>query len=504
MFEGLVRFVRRLRAPRTLGEVLDEYEAGRHHVVLPPLLVALGEFHAARPEGERGAWRALLLHLDELDGATPTRRWTTQLEEHLAQVGRDAFAAVLPTWLELIDVEASRFRSSLLKGLVWATRVLDADLAARLLGALAERAERKVPGRGPMSRAVVNACLKVLGALESDVAVAQLTRLKGVIEYRDAHHQLERAFAGAASKRELTVEQLEDRVVPDAAGLTAPIGAWTPIITFDEGAPALGWVRDDGKRTQRVPAELQRAHPDEVAARKAKFAEFEEVLEAQAHRLERLFWTQRSIPLAEFQEHLLQHPVVSLLARALVWTVGNRPALWFDGAFIDAAGRVFEPVASASVQLWHPATGDAQAIAAWRQRLAALEVTQPFLQVERPVFTLTEAERTGGVTRRWENRRLRQQRLHVLCRRHQWDAGRIERGQADGVARTVEPWGLRVVLELAADGDETTASWAATWLRVGPLRLARDAGLESLPVVVVSEVLFELDAIVRGSEVAER
>lgn len=504
MFEGLVRFVRRLRAPQTLSAVLDEYEAGNHHVVLPPLLVTLGTFHARQPPEARARWRALLLHLDELSGAAPSRRWTTQLDEHLERVGRPSVGAVLPEWLECIDVDANRFSPSLLKGLVWASRALDAELAARLLGELAERADQKVPGHGPMSRGVVNACLKVLGSLDSDAAVAQLTRLKGVIEYRDAHEQLERAFAGAASRRELSVEQLEDRVVPDAAGLTAPIGAWTPSITFDEGAPVLGWVRADGKRTQRVPVELQREHPEEVAARKTKFAEFEEVLEAQALRLERFFWSQRSIPLAEFQQHTLDHPVVSLLARALVWTVGDRPALWFDGAFIDAAGRVFEPAASASVQLWHPATGDAQAIDAWRGRLSVLGLTQPFLQVERPVFVLTDLERAGGVTRRWEGRRLRQQRLHVMCRRRQWETSRIEPGQGDAVARRHEAWGLRVVLEVLADGPDSTNSGAATWLRAGALRLERAEGLSSVPPVVLSESLFDVDGIVLGSEAAGR
>ncbi|MCU0701506.1 MAG: DUF4132 domain-containing protein [Myxococcaceae bacterium] len=500
MFEGLVRFVRKLRAPGTVSGVLDEAEAGRRHVVLPPLLLALGEFHARQTLEVRPAVRALLLHLDDVAGGTPTRRWTTQLDEHLAQAGRAAVMDELPRWLELIDVEACRFSPALPKGLVWASRTLDGEVVARLLGALAERADRKVPGRGPMSRGVVNACLKVLGELDSDAGVAQLTRLKGVVEYREAHQQLDRAFAGAASKRELSVDELEDQVVPDVAGLTAPIGVWTPSITFDDGAPVLGWVRDDGRRTRRVPAELQRDHADAVNERKARFSEFEEVLEAQAHRLERLFWTQRAMPLAAFRQHTLSHPVVSLLARALVWTVGDRPALWFDDAFVDAPGQVFDADPGAAVRLWHPALADDEAVATWRARLAALELTQPFLQVERPVFSLTESERAGGVTRRWEGRRLRQQRLHVMCRRRQWQATRLEPRQADAVVRVVEPWAMQVLLEVLADGDETTASQAATWLRTGALRLSREAGLEALSPVVASEVLYEVDAIVRGSE----
>jgi hypothetical protein len=499
MFEGLVRFIGKLRAPRTLEGVLAEYEAGRRHPVLPPLLIALGEFVASQPVEARSAWRALLLHLDDITGAEPTKKWMTQLRALVGQVHSDDLEPQVLRWLGLIDLAACHFSSSLTKGLVWVTVCLDADRVAPELGALAERANRKVAGLGQMSRNVVNACLRVLGRLDSELAVSQLTRLKGVIEYRDANHQLDQAFESAATKRDLSVDELEERVVPDVGGLTSPLGAWTPTISFEDGAPLLSWVRDDGKRVQRVPAELQREHADEVAARKAKFAEFEDVLEAQASRLERLFWTQRSIPLEGFRSHTLGHPIVLLLARALVWNVGDRAALWFDDAFVDVAGTVFEPPPSATVQLWHPALASASDLVAWRARLEALGLTQPFAQVDRPVFTLDATEHTGTLTRRWEGRRLRQQRLQVACRRYQWASTRIEPGQADAVAGTYESFELRVLLEVAADGRETTASNASTWLRSGAVRFQSPRELAAIPKVVLSEVLLEVDAIVQSS-----
>lgn len=502
MFEGLTRFIGKLRAPKTVVAVLAEYEAGRRHVVLPPLLAALGEFVASQPLPSRFAWRELLLHLDEVTGATPTKKWLTLLVAHAERVGVSGFSTAVVDWLGLMDAAACDFSPSLTKGLVWLTLCLDAETVAPVLGALAERADRKIPGRGPMSRGVVNACLRVLGSLDGDAGVAQLTRLKGVIEYRDAHQHLDRAFAGAATRRDLSVDQLEERVVPEAGEVNAPIGNWTPSITFEDGAPVLGWVRADGKRVRRVPAELQRDHADEVAERKAKFAEFEEVLEAQSNRLERLFWTQRTIPLTDFQTHTLGHPIVMLLAHALVWTVGDRPALWFDGAFVDVEGRVFEPLPSETVQLWHPALATTETISAWRRRLEALELTQPFAQVDRPVFTLSAAELSSGTTRRWEGRRLRQQRLQVLCRRRQWQSTRIEPRMADVVARVVEPHALQVLLEVAADGGETTASGASTWLRSAAVRFQAQGALNAIPVVVLSEVLLEVDGLVHGSEAA--
>ncbi len=126
-------------------------------------------------------------------------------------------------------------------------------------------------------------------------------------------------------------------------------------------------------------------------------------------------------------------------------------------------------------------------------------MTQPFAQVDRPVFTLDATEHTGTLTRRWEGRRLRQQRLQVACRRYQWASTRIEPGQADAVAGTYESFELRVLLEVAADGRETTASNASTWLRSGAARFQSPRELAAIPKVVLSEVLLEVDAIVQSS-----
>ena len=73
---------------------------------------------------------------------------------------------------------------------------------------------------------------------------------------------------------------------------------------------------------------------------------------------------------------------------------------------------------------------------------------------------------------------------------------------ADAVVRTLEPYGLHAVLEVASDDAETTASGASTWLHTGALRLQSQRELKTIPAVVLSEVLLEVDGLVRGSEAA--
>ena len=91
-------------------------------------------------------------------------------------------------------------------------------------------------------------------------------------------------------------------------------------------------------------------------------------------------------------------PLVAALTRRLIWSfeTGGR---WVTGfvegdRILDVAGSAlaFEGEAL-RVRLWHPMQCEAAEGLAWRQRLASLQITQPFKQAHREVYVLTDAER---------------------------------------------------------------------------------------------------------------
>ena len=143
------------------------------------------------------------------------------------------------------------------------------------------------------------------------------------------------------------------------------------------------------------------------------------------------------------------------IALKLVW--------WIDGpdgnsvaALPDAAGEALLDVAGnpvvldgATVRLWHPMDADVAAVEAWRDRLEALQVTQPFAQVWREVYALTDAERaTGTYTNRWAAHILKQHQAMTLARLNGWRV--THRMWVD--APNDEPWHLIIpAYNLVAD-----------------------------------------------------
>ncbi|WP_298308134.1 DUF4132 domain-containing protein [uncultured Erythrobacter sp.] len=96
-------------------------------------------------------------------------------------------------------------------------------------------------------------------------------------------------------------------------------------------------------------------------------------------------------------------------------------------------------LAGAAIRLGHPMDSDVATIESWRDRLEELQITQPFAQVWREVYALTDAERvTRTYTNRWAAHILKQQQTMSLARLNGWTVtARMWVDQAND-----EPWHL--------------------------------------------------------------
>src|SRR5262249_24080696 len=142
--------------------------------------------------------------------------------------------------------------------------------------------------------------------------------------------------------------------------------------------------------------------------------ELETVLASQVLRIERILLDDRSWTQQLWRERYLDHPLVSHIARKLIWQIEGSPDtfIWRDGKFIDSSEKPVMLSPDARVKLWHPMSSLADDVQAWRQLLLKHEIVQPFKQAYREVYILTDAERA---TRTHSNRFA----AHIL-RQHQF------------------------------------------------------------------------------------
>lgn len=222
-------------------------------------------------------------------------------------------------------------------------------------------------------------------------------------------------IAEVAAGLGLSGEQLSDRLVPDfgldADGTTVvDYGTRTFTVGFDEQLKP--YVLDsDGARRKDLPAPGARDDAELAPAERKRFAALKKdvrtVAGDQIRRLEDAMVARRSWTAEEFDQLFVGHPLLWHLVRRLVWLAeadGTATAFRVaeDRTLADVHDEVFALPAGATVRLAHPLLL-CDDLAAWSELFADYEILQPFRQLGRPVYALTDEERAGHRLTRFEN-----------------------------------------------------------------------------------------------------
>ncbi|HJP74589.1 MAG TPA: DUF4132 domain-containing protein [Pseudonocardiaceae bacterium] len=317
------------------------------------------------------------------------------------------------------------------------------------------------PGQGGHNRAVLG--LDVLTGIGSETALGQLAGIAQNVKFKGLKTKAEEKIQDLADALGLGADELADRLVPtfgldDAAVRTLDYGSRTFLIGLDEQLRP--FVTDDsGARRKDLPK--PGASDGERAATEFKrFAALKKELRAvaadQIRRLERAMIDERRWPLGTFRDVFGTHPLLSELARRLVWRTGDGVAFRVadDGTFAGLANdelalpdrtrvggpdddefalpgrtRVGGPddhelglPDQAWVGIAHPLhLGDT--VGAWARLFAADGIRQPFPQLDRPVRRLTEAELATGRLARFEGVTVPSAKVTGL-RRRGWELAR--------------------------------------------------------------------------------
>jgi uncharacterized protein DUF4132 len=517
----------------------------------PQPVEAIGVWGEAAQDGldslgavDRQAWVELLLQARTASGAKPSARWLARARPLVEAVGAATCSARLTQWLgwlgdpppaeqpgepagggrrapRLSPLALTDNNTALLKGLVWSSMLL-ADPA--LVPALADAAAacfKKLPGAGPRSIAVGNACIQALGAIDDRSALVRLQWLRHRLVYIPALRLVDAQLEQAAQRAGLARDELEELLTP-TFGLVEGrrrevFGEYVAELALSaSGGVELAWARDDGTALRTEPAGARRTDPDGLKALKATVGEIRKVLPAQRGRLEALLLAERSWPLADWRERYLDHGLLAPLARRLIWWFGPpgqaRAGIWWQDRIVGLDDQPLDGLPDATpVQLWHPLGVTPASVLAWRRWLEAHQVSQPFKQAHREIYLLTEAElRTGSYSNRFAAHILRQHQMHALAQQRGWRAplALVYDGAWDSILTLALPhWQIEAEFSVSCTFDDPdprtgyndngVCLYVATdQVRFTPLNSAVVLPLMEVPALVFSEVMRDVDLFV--------
>lgn len=456
--------------------------------------------------GERAAWETLAGHAAKAgDKSAPTAKWRSAAQPLLAACGKERFAASLTAWLGVTvpDPEHPDTSLDVLKGFIWLAPAAAGDGLTGAVGRFAETCFRKVRGVGARSVKLGNAALFALSELADDrQAGAELFRLRGAIKYPSARATLDKRIAELASASGSSIAALEDAALPTFGlqpdgTIEQRFGDAVASLTVSATDTGIRWTSADGKSLKSVPAAVKRDHKAQLTAFTLLAKDIEKARAAQARRLEDGWLEARSWSLGDWRQHYLNHPLRRPLVQSLIWqAVDGRRKLAFlprSGALQDMTGAPVDLPETAHVTLWHPLHSEPEAVLAWRERIIALELTQPIKQAHREIYVVTEAElRTESYSNRFAAHILRQHQFRALCQARDWRYDFMGGWDSWNVpTRTLPALGLRIeyAVEPIEDGQRSEA-YVPLHIATDQVRFVNCADNSALALVDVDRVVF--------------
>ncbi|MGZ8217808.1 DUF4132 domain-containing protein [Methylomagnum sp.] len=393
----------------------------------------------------------------------------------------------------------------------WAYHVLgwlgDDEAARRLTERI-----RIWPTAGALARAVAG--LDVLAVIGTDRALLQLHGIAHKVKSKPLQEKARQKITQVAEALDLTAEELADRLIPDLEldeqGVVAlDFGPRRFVVGLDEFLKP--YVKDAaGTRLKDLPKPNQK---DDAARAKVAVERFKAIKkEAKAMaslqivRLERAMIERRRWRGEVFRRLFIAHPVMRQLARRLVWGV------YRDGQLVDAF-RVAEDLtladrrddthelpAEAVVGLVHALELSDELGRDFVQIFADYEIPQPFKQLGRETYALTDAERAAGRIERFAEKPVATVAVLGLPSRG-WEQSGADGGYVWSFAKRL-PDGLQAELTLSPGYHLGGIADTPTQLiphievhRLGSHYADRKLSIAELDAILVSELIRDADLL---------
>lgn len=373
---------------------------------------------------------------------------------------------------------------------------------------------REWPGQGAKARAVSG--LDLLEMIGSDVALMHLDSIANKPRFKGLQEKARSKIAKIAEARGLSTEELADRLVPDLeldADGTALLdfGPRRFYVGFDETLKP--FVKNEaGLRLKDLPKPNKADDAGLAAAAteryKALKKDAKSVASLQISRLERIMCQRRRWSAADFRRFFVEHPLSRHLARRLVWGAYRDGALADafrvaeDLSFADRADDTYALPEGVEVGVAHVLEMPEDLARDFGQVFADYEILQPFRQLGRETYALTDAELQANQIRRFNGKQVAVGSILGLLQKG-WERGDAEDGWI-GYFGKLLPNGLEAGLMFdpgipasylnTAPEREQTIGAILMFNRLGAWH-KQPASFAELDAVAASEILRDVDLL---------
>ena len=373
---------------------------------------------------------------------------------------------------------------------------------------------REWPGEGGHQRAVTG--LDLLAHIGSDVALMHLNGVASKVKFKALQDRAKEKIAAVAEARGFTAAELADRLVPDLGlnelgTVELDFGPRQFHVAFDETLKP--FVKDvAGARLKDLPKPLKSDDAAKADAATERYKQIKKdakaVASLQVTRLELAMIDRRRWSAEDFRLFFLEHPLMRHLATRLMWGVyGEGDAL--EGAFrvaedwtlADAEDNAFILPEGARVGIAHVLEIPDALLGGFGQVFADYEILQPFKQLGRETYALTDAERQADRLTRFASKTVATGSVMGLVNRG-WERGQAQdagwvgwfsKAVGDGLQVDLELEPGTIVGDLSYEPKQTlpaiTLRKAGSWAKDGLVPFAQ------LHPIVASEVLRDIDLL---------
>ncbi len=484
----------------------------------------LRSFVSELPDCEQSHWITLFEYADTLSQTSkPSKRRQDRGRTIIEKVDKDVFSRECVRWMNLHKPNPKQPDVSLavMQGLIILCSTIPNKKLAMAIGSFAEVCFRKVPGYGPRSQKLGNACAHSLNnmALQGhDIAVEQLVRIRSRAIYPNVIKTVNTYLKKIADDRRVSQQELEERCLPtfdfnDDGKLTIAEGQWQADLRLSGLDCHLTWADSDGNEVTKLSKRLKSDHSETIREIEALQKYLKTTLSIQAKALEQGYQTRHTWPFDNWKLTYWQHPVRRSLSERLIWVAEDQEGLisfMIKGreAF-DADAKPFKKLGpSSQISLWHPLHEGDDVAKKWESSLVDKWMSQPLSQIGRETFTLVDREfETERYSNRFAAHILHHTQFAALCQKFGWtyrdhNLMSIEKSAA---VKSLPKFDLTAefILTPIADRKTPVPPYAKTDRLLFKSGDQRTIKLEALPPVLLSEVMRELNTMIRISSVAD-